>query len=221
MPASRPILFSAPMVRAILENRKTQTRRVVKPQDSVEFDDGDGSVIHLHSPKCPGFCDYACKFPCPYGAPGDLLVMLSTWAVDADFDALKPTQLPDAMRNLGSSRFWSRWDGEKPGWAGKNRPGRFLPKVMRDRMPRATNTEVRVERLQEISEKDSIAEGVHLHTSFGGAQWFKVDGLNDVPWHSSNRARDVYAWLWESINGPDSWSANPWVWVVSFKRVQP
>jgi len=73
-------------------------------------------------------------------------------------------------------------------------------------------TGVRVERLQDISEVDAIAEGVAAVSS-GGVTLFTTTGVNCF-----QTAKDAYAALWESINGPGSWDANPWVWVVSFKR---
>ena len=141
--------------------------------------------------------------PCPYGVPGDRLRMLTTWAVSREWDKFRPSNLPDF--NL---RFWSLFDcTPKPEWTGKSRPGRFLPLSLRHRMPLAEVTGVRVERLQDITEEDARAEGV-----------------TPAPFCKSGRpARqehvEAFESLWREINGAESWGANPWVWVVSFKRI--
>lgn len=204
---TRPILFSAPMVRAILEGRKTQTRRVVKPQDSVEDHvDKSGAVefIHLHSPKCPGYCDYACKFPCPYGAPGDLLWVRETWAIGpakgdgaayradlSDDDIAEEREIRRLAPKLSEEFRDARWRPSiyMPRWA-----SRITLKI----------TDVRVERLQEISLYDVQQEGLGI----------------DVGQLSREGARFAYGELWKSINGAESWAANPWVWVVGFERVK-
>jgi hypothetical protein len=159
------ILYSAAMVPPILDGTKTMTRRVIAglppawqpsrrpeswgPQAADDrwpfFDLGDpvGTV--------------GTTFRCPYGHPGDRLVMLTTWATEQRYDRVKPTDLHPA------ASIWSLWDGPtKPAWCGRLRPGRFLPSRMRDLMPRAEVVEVRPERVQDISESDAAAEGLTL-----------------------------------------------------------
>ena len=205
----RPILFSAPMVRAILDWRKTQTRRVVKPQPPDDI--GLPIGVDLYSPTCIGkngdeypgdeiFGAYSeCGewgVKCPYGQPGDRLWVRETWGpcdggvcYRADEDA-GSVALPDDGRWTPSIHM--------PRWA-----SRITLEI----------TGVRVERLQDISEADAIAEGVPAVSS-GGVTLFTTTGVNCF-----QAAKGAYAALWESINGPGSWDANPWVWVVEFRRI--
>jgi hypothetical protein len=196
----RPILFSAPMVRAILEGRKTQTRRVVKHQGDMEFDPADP---HFG----PYWLSYAtdaegedARVRCPYGKPGDRLWVRETWAVQHEYDAFAPSE-------IGASARWRYAATEDLGGLRK-RPSIFLPR----RGSRITLeiTDVRVERLQKISEADAIAEGVTpTMPIYGDCGGFEHQGGRDAFWR-----------LWQSINGAGSWDANPWVWVVEFQRVE-
>jgi hypothetical protein len=200
----RPILFSAPMVRAILDGSKTQTRRVLKqatgPSLSVGIDDaapgvaelswlwGDGPGHEVH--------ETIKQVACPYGKSGDRL-----WVREAI--RLVPDQEPDD----GTSRVLSIYDADgsltpADAWPWRRK---FLPPMHCPRgLSRITLeiTSVRVERLQDISEADAMAEGVNAG---------KYLGLE----RANARA---FSELWESINGPDSWAANPWVWVIEFRR---
>lgn len=192
----RPILFSAPMVQAILDGSKTQTRRVVKPQPSSGDHFGFDDKQRLQVPAWYGLWLLAC----PYGQPGDRLWVRETWAA------------PDHGAQLGFDVLAFRAthsDSEIPG-------GRWRPSI---HMPRWASritlevTGVRVERLQDISEADAMAEGV----------WRTVSGhysYGDEYNPSYATACDAFRGLWESINGPGSWEANPWVWVVEFKRLE-
>lgn len=235
----RPIIFSAPMVRAILDGRKTQTRRVVKGiinADLFEPLGDDGGF--LHSSKCTNFCDFACgghEIACPYGVPGDRLWVRETWCC------------PDSTKKGGLVGFAADgWCGyrdaagllvphgrilEAPGYKEcfpptgartfglKGYGGRWRPSI---HMPRWASrltlyiTSVRVERLQAISEADAIAEGCEMDGAFPKEQPHVSGGM--VGWDD---AREWYADLWDSINGKGSWAANPWVWVVEFRRIQP
>jgi len=211
----RPILFSAPMVRALLAGTKTQTRRIIKDQGLVEFDeDGDGELIHHHSPRCPGYCDYACDHRCPYGSPGDRLWVRETWYCDHR-DCLSG---PYVKPPTGEIDLYYRADGEArtqfeqldPPDANIWKPSIHMPRWA----SRITLeiTDVRVQRLQEISEEDAKAEGATLDKDgFPVAQRPLDDGYDCC--------RDWYADLWDSINGAHSWDANPWVWALTFKRV--
>ena len=197
----RPILFSAPMVRALLSGSKTQTRRVVKPQPewtepATTWQQGDGHSgpgWYAHNEDYPD--EGALFYRCPYGQPGDRL-----W-VRESFDQI-----------IGQSGTWIETD-YRATYTHGDRLGdtigikkRWTPSI---HMPRSVSritldiTGVRVERLQDISEADAAAEGVSAkHTA-----------------DAHYTAREAYAVLWEQINGPDSWAANPWVWVIEFKRV--
>lgn len=189
----RPILFSGPMVRAILEGRKTQTRRAVKGQRDMEFDPADphfGPYWLSYATEAEG---EDAKVRCPYGKPGDRLWVRETWAVQHEYDAFAPSE-------IGSSARWHYAATEDLGGLRK-RPSIFLPR----RGSRITLeiTDVRVERLQQISDADALAEG-----------------CSTVDMRSGDSLASVYARLWQSINGPESWVTNPRVWVVEFRRVE-
>lgn len=192
----RPILFSAPMVRAILAGTKTQTRRVIKPQppsNCVRPMAYEGTWtweymrhgVHL-GPDCP------------YGKPGDTLWVRETWGLmGLGGVAARPTPLfkPGLVFAADSTERPLRWRSSihMPRWA-----SRISLRV----------TSVRVERVQDISEEDAIAEGVEGYDP-------------EACWNAGTRsARMVFRDLWVSINGAESWEANPWVWVVGFERVE-
>lgn len=197
----RPILFSAPMVRAILEGKKTQTRRRVVGQRDMEFDPADphfGPYWLSYAAEAEG---EDAKVRCPYGKPGDRLWVREAWAVQHEYDAFAPSE-------IGASARWHYAATEDLGGL-RRRPSIFLPR----RGSRITLeiTDVRVERLQQISEDDAIAEGVTpTMPIYGDCGGFEHQGGRDAFWR-----------LWESIHGPDSWNANPWVWVMEFRRVGP
>lgn len=222
MTKERPILFSAPMIRAILDGRKGQTRRVVKPQpvlpEGCDFQmPGPRSAAAMVVRRNPHKCDSPAYeagpdtrwFPdsairCPYGVPGDRLWVRESWYYD-----LPPHKLPSTKPDgFNPDDLYFRADGEccqqipecscaevgKPKW----RPGMFLPRWA-SRLTLLVNS-VRVERLHDISERDAKAEGTTVYD--GGVCY-----------------RDGYSALWDRINGPGSWAANPWVWVVGFERI--
>jgi len=207
----RPILFSAPMVRALLAGTKTQTRRVVKPQfhvDSVPAEmcatNERGHQVTGHSGRwwddTTGNDDTAIR--CPYGMPGDRL-----WVRETFMD-------------LGAC-FLYRADANAEQERAIVAPGqRWQPAI---HMPRAASridlevNGVRVERLCEISEADSLAEGVDMEEMIDMAYSPSMPHVTVTM--RPRTAREAYAALWESINGPSSWAASPWVWVVEFKRI--
>ncbi|WP_448645360.1 hypothetical protein [Pseudomonas mediterranea] len=209
----RPILFSAPMVRAILDDRKTVTRRVIKPQPNW---DGKWFQWEGHAPNSKdgavgGNTIEAADLMCwssPYGKPGDRLWVRETCFIN-DY---RETNVPEEER--AETEIVYRAD-PLPCWEGEESEIRWRPSI---HMPRWASrilleiTAVRVERLQDISRADIRAEGLQCPPELAS---------DDV----SPNYRDWYpaAWreLWESINGADSWTTNPWVWVVEFKRVTP
>lgn len=193
----RPILFSGPMVRALLAGTKTQTRRVVKPQPT-EFVGGPGVKLADGSPAPLVPLDdtvepYGSEIRCPYGLPGDRLWVRESWS---------PT-------NQLSHGVLYRADFTSP------EVGRWKPSI---HMPRWASrilldvTGVRVERLQDISEADARAEGAK--------ECDPVSGREVLLAGPSQRGSFVlhYRDIWEQINGAGSWDANPWVWVVEFAR---
>jgi hypothetical protein len=186
---SRPILFSAQMVRTILDGSKTQTRRVAKLNYSGRVKlPGSSLNWHLGDPNA--------VLACPYGQPGDQLKIRETWKADQIWDDFKPSQIPKGEPILYAAD--EHATGIVPFAWGRGRPSIFLPGWASRITLEITG--IRVERLQDISEEDAKAEGV----------------LNDE--HVTPRIR--YQWLWEHINGPGSWDKNPWVWVVTFKRIE-
>lgn len=187
----RPILFSAPMVRALLADTKTQTRRVVNPLTADRIN------------HCPGFLEDLLYVSCPYGQPGDRLwVREAHWWFKDEHDPVTGYFPP----KLTAEDVEYRADGDdgRKVW----RPSIHMPRWASRITLEITG--VRVERMQDISEADALAEGIRL---LNGRYTFN-GGM-----HESRTARDSFRALWESINGAGSWDANPWVWVVEFKRV--
>ncbi len=226
----RPILFSAPMIRAILDGRKTQTRRVVKPQPpsahrfagftvSSTHTDDEGKAVWASSDVSALLKD-AHRVRCPYGAAGDRLWVREAWNGPfftedeaLDVDDLSLFDVPERCAYKADG-------GTTPEYidADDNLVCKWCPSI---HMPRWASrillevTDVRVERLQEISEADARAEGASYHDGRGvGHSGWRHD-YGDV--HAN--ARSAYARLWKHIHGPGSWDANPWVWVVEFRRV--
>jgi hypothetical protein len=195
----RPILFSSAMILALLAGKKTQTRRVAKGVASV----------HAHTGEPLAQLDSAGpRVPCPYGQPGDQLWVRESFAAHWMYDNLPPSQARSEREDLrDTDNRWYFADGHDApsqrgapvaGLRGKSRPSIHMPRWASRISLEITG--VRVERLQDISNADSIAEGAAGHP--------------DGPWHA-------YRSLWTLINGPESWEANPWVWVVSFKVIKP
>jgi hypothetical protein len=197
----RPILFSAPMVRALLAGTKTQTRRAVKPQPVQQREGWSWwskalGAGHLHTAA-----DAMVRLMepyCPYGAPGDRLWVRETWARDDEDAALfyradvgTGNEADDWQHNIDVGASGYRW-----------RPSIHMPRAA----SRITLeiTAVRVERLQDISEADAFAEGIPGNLLHRAQGW----------------APRAYRLLWEQINGAGSWDANPWVWVVEFRRAK-
>ena len=202
---ARPILFNAPMIRAILANTKTQTRRIFKP-DRMTWDANGRYTTYamrggeLSTTGSGPFKPSSWLHYCPYGQPGeDRLYARETWAAPHAYDHLPPRLIPqDARIHYAATEdrgglLW-RPSIHMPRWA-----SRITLEV----------TGVLVERLQEISYEDARAEGVEF--------WRNDGTLTELPPCSEHR----YAFedLWTSINGADSWNANPFVWVVTFRRI--
>nr|WP_234705246.1 MULTISPECIES: hypothetical protein [Pseudomonas syringae group] len=212
----RPILFSAPMVRAILSDQKTVTRRVVKPQ----YCEGPWSVKpaleshhsgHSHDWWLPtGSQPYAALPKCPYGKAGDRLWVRETWYCD-HFEVMRgPYLKPDDLdigeaHNDGTLVYaadgLAPYEQEQPTWKPSIHMPRWVSRILLE------ITDVRVERLQEISEEQALDEGV-----MSCKQDIDPDGNDYSP-------QELFAGLWTMINGDGSWQSNPWVWAVEFKRV--
>ncbi|RUI81675.1 hypothetical protein IPC412_18790 [Pseudomonas aeruginosa] len=223
-PRERPILFSGPMVRAILEGRKTVTRRVMKPQP-----DFLGSMVDPNTPFKTLDAGLHAHITCPYGEPGDRLWVRETWtdvnmcgapalAYRADEDIRDLMEEPGFLDDRGAFNYDDPRVKPYPFacWYAELDQARWRPSI---HMPRWASrilleiAAVRVERLQDISEKQALAEGVELEGE--GVCWAGAAGT------ASDSPVESFRLLWELINGAGSWNANPWVWVVEFKRVTP
>jgi hypothetical protein len=185
----RPILFSSAMVRALLAGTKTQTRRALKVQPADTPHAGQASrnragtrpVFYAAWEKRAADGSTICI--CPYGVPGDRLWVRESFAPLTKGYAYRADQIWNAPPA-------DRW---RPSIHMTRAASRITLEI----------TDVRVERLQDISNADAIAEGI----ARGG------------PENPDDIERNEYRALWESINGPGSWDANPWVWCLSFRRV--
>ena len=186
----RPIIFSAPMVRAILFDRKTQTRRIAKiPLDAKSAFYDDECDSHCWSMEEDGMSDpHAKMLRNPYGEFCDRLWVKETFQVSPDGPIYRATKWEHGTSDFGGDGPW--------------KPSIFMPRWA----SRITLeiTHVRVERLHDITEEDAMNEGA---TPEG---WLAEPGYGPVDWFED---------LWDEINGPGSWDLNPWVWVIQFKRV--
>jgi hypothetical protein len=199
----RPITFTGPMVRAILGDRKTQTRRVIKPQP-----------VWIRDPNTPFKTPDANPrgiIKCPYGQPGGRLWVREKWfPMRLDYRGLL-TVAPILYAADGHIRHRSLWkidyrDNKPPMghiWRSPVHMSRWASRISLE------ITNVRVERVQDINVDDAIEEGIPL----GSHGWFDDGSMMDE--------RDLFAALWDSINAKKGfrWEANPWVWVVEFKRL--
>ncbi|MEC8917162.1 MAG: hypothetical protein VX796_06030 [Pseudomonadota bacterium] len=262
----RPIVFSGEMVRAILDGRKTQTRRVIK---------NPGFDISSAAEGCFDFRDRRQRWntlteqsfieTCPYGKPGDRLWVREGWWDEGEWKSTEHPE-PDCQEHFWSSTFgriaYCASTGEQdllapePGKTWRKRPSIHLPRRFARILLEITAA--RVERLQEINEEDAKAEGAFF-TDYGRQCFHKGaprdavkcpapddhhprrDGWSMLPTESHEQclssARMAFASLWNSINGKPhierdddgneiaqhdlSWAANPWVWVVEFRVIEP
>lgn len=213
----RPILFSTPMVQAILEGRKTVTRRTTGLELINESpDDWTGVFMDKENKwqaECEGWDGYHLKeVKCPYGQVGDVLWVRESFQV---FDTLdRIISLKDFKEN--GVRIYSfkqqepervaKYGGETEKW----KPSIHMPKSIARIWLEITD--IKVERLQDISEDDAEAEGIELVEH----NCFKNYNEKD-PFQFLEDPIGSFQSLWQSINGTENWNANPWVWVVSFK----
>lgn len=217
----RPILFSGPMVRAILEGQKTVTRRAVKDTGLYAID------AAIHGDEVAQRERAALATRCPFGQPGDRLWVREAWHVGKPHDNTAPADiLPPLLAEgrgitvLYDAGGWKSFgpagreeqiypDNQPlPDWAGKGRPSIHMPRAFSRILLEITD--VRIERLQDISLQQVRAEGCEVRE-------FWLFGA-DAEQRQQIGAR-VFAHLWTDTGG--DWDANPWVWVVEFKRVTP
>jgi len=215
----RPILFTTEMVRAILEGRKSQTRRIVKPQPPLPhlgYMMLANGLATLCGPDYPDGDDD--DLPCPYGVPGDRLWVRETFLpCRHSGTACKPSEATYVCFRDGAQRFEKNgktfeWTCENPpDWTGR----KFSPSIHMPRWASRLTIDllaVRVERLLEITEEDAMAEGAPC---IDNPDYDDEDPADDEPQtHIAG-----FADLWVKINGQESWDANPWVWALTFKVV--
>lgn len=227
MPKERPILFSGPMVRAILEGRKTQTRRVIKPQPDSKwvewciYNNGGSNDyftetgMHLNTDRDWVERDNG---ECPYGAPGDRLWVRETWC--------RADGTPNDGRPIGPDAWGCLYRASEPKAVGADDEARNAPWRPSIFMPRWASRIlleiecVHIERVQDITEEEALREGVARFEGPVGELLFQ-DYSKEFWGTPAYTARDSFKTLWDSINAARGfgWEANPYVWVVSFKRV--
>jgi len=192
----RGMIFNGEMVRAILDGRKTQTRRVMKSQPVLNgsFYEAFGAAWTKGMTSVPAVPGHSLSTNCPFGAVGDRLWVRETWAEAGGsapelrlYRANYPAHVPSHYENVPPAVRWTP-SIHMPRWA-----SRILLEI----------TDVRVERLNSISEEDAKAEGAPTECCVIGDKHFL--GFRS---------------LWKNIYGDDSWQANPWVWVIEFKRIE-
>ncbi|HBR5527454.1 TPA: morphogenetic protein [Klebsiella pneumoniae] len=218
----RGMIFNGEMTRAILDGRKTQTRRIMKVQPSEDFTpmnmaletdykarwytpgvvDKDG-YLQPASKKVFGVSNENEGYSCPFGAVGDRIWVRETWARynidqnshDIAYRATTPADWPEEGR-------W-RPSIHMPRWA-----SRILLEI----------TNVRVERLNAISEEDAEAEGIDMEALYDSQDCY--DCIADHNMTGRPTVTGAFKYLWESIYGEEGWKSNPWVWVIEFKRIE-
>ena len=214
----RGILFKDEMVRAILEGRKTQTRRICPVQPTLVPGDTDmvalwsvfypwgegGQGIYETERELREEYDRLLLSRCPYGKKGDRLWVRQAWRANGGELGHPRGPIKTERHEFDVPRVCFRASEPKPELY-KWRPGIYLKRA--DARTVLDVLDVRIERLHEISEADAKAEGVA------------------VPWDAPSRplcsAREAFELLWGEVNGRESWEANPLVYVVSFKRLEP
>ncbi|ENZ7224853.1 morphogenetic protein [Klebsiella pneumoniae] len=225
----RGMIFNGEMVRAILDGRKTQTRRIMKLQPKPSKSrPGDfwfsskklESMVHV-SDLAPGnspIADYHLfiqEHCCPFGAVGDRI-----WVREAFRVHSRATDVATLVYKASERNSWTEQTHRVP-VAVCNKPAtpeKWTPSL---HMPRWASrilleiTDVRVERLNAISEEDARAEGIIDGGCLNCGEPEPCGCANPEP-----DATDAFAYLWQSIYGQENWNADPWVWVIEFKRVE-
>lgn len=190
----RPILFNGEMVRAVLDGRKTQTRRVIKPQPTG-IDGMDPGIV------TGAWHDGFVGVKCPYGQIGDYLWVRESFAIGND--CAPELEIPPLYIYKATSGNSCKW----------------TPSI---HMPRQASritleiTDIRLERVQDISAHDALAEGCIIRDQ-GPMGGFTFD---EDAHDGFGSPQSAFQDLWENISGPESWDANHWVWVVEFKRIK-
>ena len=226
----RPILMNSAMVRATLDGSKTQTRRLVKPHGwTIEqmskyeyvnvLNSADANILTCSQPADTAYAGFKLSpnaltpayFKCPFGTVGDQLWVRETFngpmwfGDDEPADSHTPKYCHYAATEDSAPEYMDADDNLVCRWKPSIHMPRWASRIQLE------ITGVRVERLNDISEEDAKAEGV---TNFGNI-------TDQLTGERDRDAVDSFIELWQSINGSGSWVANPWVWVIEFKRVKP
>ncbi len=239
----RGMIFNAEMVRAILDGRKTQTRRIVKGTDGAvklckEWDiNGEEIFVVLGEKDHTGMNPVLGAISCPFGAVGDRIWVRETWGVvshELDEDGRIQPWTPDRPATVihempfGNGYYsghaiyaadgdftWGDDDGYEDGRSC------WKPSI---HMPRAASrilleiTDVRVERLNAISEEDAEAEGIDMEALYDSQDCYDCIANHNMT--GRPMVTGAFKYLWESIYGEEGWKSNPWVWVIEFKRIE-
>ncbi|HCT9159718.1 TPA: hypothetical protein OUB79_000607 [Klebsiella quasipneumoniae] len=239
----RGVIFNGEMVRAILHGRKTQTRRIVKGTDGAvkfckEWDiNGEEIFVVLGEKDHTGMNPVFGALSCPFGAVGDRIWVRETWGVVSHAfsdDGLMIDWVPDrpttaihempfgngyysgyAIYAADGDFTWGDEDGYEDGrscW----KPSIHMPRAASRILLEITN--VRVERLNAISEEDAEAEGIDMEALYDSQDCY--DCIADHNMTGRPTVTGAFKYLWESIYGEEGWKANPWAWVIKFKRVE-
>ena len=234
----RGMIFNAEMVRAILDGRKTQTRRIVSDRH-LNFIDVGSQIGECYPLECGIDHENSQSYyreHCPFGKPGDRIWVRETWsdvnldgapavayrADDEVYDLMEDESLLDegGSFNYLDPRVckyqFAAWHSDLiSGIEGNWRPSIHMPRWA----SRITLeiTDVRVERLNGISETDAEAEGINMEALFDSQDCY--DCIADHNMTGRPTAKGALKYLWESIYGEENWQANPWVWVIEFKVV--
>ncbi|MBA8005713.1 hypothetical protein HV064_19255 [Klebsiella grimontii] len=232
----RGMIFNGEMVRALLDGRKTQTRRPIKWKQTrfTEIGEREDGSKWLWSEDAEHACDF--WHPCPFGAVGDRIWVRETFQGPLfDYDLMDsyckdptPFEKPEfcvyKADGVPAPEFYDADDELHCSW----RPSIHMPRLACRILLEITD--VRVERLNAISEEDAQSEGVHTEVwdqtvvarNYAAIDEFFQFWTEDMPHYveMNQLYRSSFRSLWESIYGAENWQANPWVWVIEFKRVQ-
>ncbi|MGX0496923.1 hypothetical protein ACUXGN_000872 [Klebsiella aerogenes] len=226
----RGMIFNAEMVRALLDDRKTQTRRIMKPQPEPCPRGGHWwpsnvfkTMLHVEEEMQNGKGGWGGLVgdACPFGDVGDRIWVRETFQGPLfDYEQMesyledsskfeKPEFCQYAADGKPAPEYYDADDNLRHGWRPSIHMPRWASRILLE------ITDVRVERLNAISEEDARAEGIIDGGCLNCGEPEPCGCANPEP-----DATDAFAYLWQSIYGQENWNANPWVWVIEFKRVK-
>lgn len=240
----KPILFSTPMVKAILEGRKTMTRRIIKSRHesgmfqvaTAKYEPNVRGYYHNRSVCAVDWDERTVDggdILCPYGEVGDTIYVRETWVrACLSEDGEGPVEGDKWRYWYRADDEWTKHDWHNPNVDGPVDAPRWKPSI---HMPREAAriflkiTDIRVERLQDISEEDAKAEGLSCITKDQGRTWkYGIPDSDGLPgndntgwdWQSwSVSPVEAFSLLWRKINGENSWAENPWIWAITFEKI--